>query len=48
MPWADVGPDGERRLNEQGVSVRCLVGADGSLPSADDEDGLVAILARAY
>jgi prolyl-tRNA synthetase len=48
MPWADVGPDGERQLNEQGVSVRCLIAADGSLPRSLDDDDLLAVLARAY
>jgi prolyl-tRNA synthetase len=42
MPWAHVGPDGERQLNEQGVSVRCLVGPDGSLPRSLDDDDLQA------
>jgi prolyl-tRNA synthetase len=48
MPWSDVGPEGERQLNEQGVSVRCLVGPDGSLPRSLDDDDLQAVLARAY
>ncbi|HEY8303764.1 MAG TPA: proline--tRNA ligase [Solirubrobacteraceae bacterium] len=48
IPWAQLGVDGERRLLDQGVSVRCLQREDGSLPESDDETGLVAILARAY
>ncbi|NUP31910.1 MAG: proline--tRNA ligase [Streptomycetaceae bacterium] len=48
MPWADLGPAGEAKLAEQGVSVRCLVTADGDVPDADDQPGNVAILARAY
>ena len=48
MPWADLGPDGEAKLAEQGVSVRCLVAADGSVPTADDQPGNIAIVARAY
>jgi len=41
--------DGERRLNEASVSVRCLQTADGGLPEAgDDLAGLIAVVARAY
>jgi len=29
IPWADLGPEGEAKLAEQGVSVRCLVAEDG-------------------
>jgi prolyl-tRNA synthetase len=46
--WADLGPEGEAKLAEQGVSVRCLVAADGSVPAADDQQGNIAIVARAY
>lgn len=48
IPWADLGPEGEAKLAEQGVSVRCLVTADGQVPEADDAPGTVAIVARAY
>ncbi|GHD86161.1 proline--tRNA ligase [Streptomyces naganishii] len=48
IPWARLGPEGEARLAEQGVSVRCLVAADGSVPEADDQPGNVAVMARAY
>ncbi|MFH8365332.1 proline--tRNA ligase [Streptomyces sp. NPDC018031] len=48
IPWADLGPEGEAKLAEQAVSVRCLVAADGSVPDADDAPGNVAIVARAY
>jgi prolyl-tRNA synthetase len=48
VPWAVIGPDGEDRLASSGVTVRCLQGADGSLPESDDEPDLVAICARAY
>ncbi|MBH5337220.1 proline--tRNA ligase [Streptomyces pactum] len=46
--WADLGPEGEAKLAEQAVSVRCLVAEDGSVPDADDAPGNVAIVARAY
>jgi prolyl-tRNA synthetase len=48
LPWAELGIDGEAWLAEQGVSVRCLLRPDGSVPDADDEPGLVAVVARAY
>jgi prolyl-tRNA synthetase len=48
MPWAACGIDGERRANAAGVSVRCLMRPDGSIPETVAEDGLVAVLARAY
>ncbi|GAB3158026.1 proline--tRNA ligase [Micromonospora sonneratiae] len=48
VPWSEVGPAGETEANGKGVTVRCLVRADGSVPDSEDEPDLVAILARAY
>ncbi len=48
IPWATLGPAGEARLAEQGVSVRCLVAADGSVPASDAQPGNIAIVSRAY
>jgi prolyl-tRNA synthetase len=48
LPWAAVGPEGEAELNGQGVTVRCLLRADGSVPDSDDEPDLVAVVGRAY
>jgi prolyl-tRNA synthetase len=48
LPWAKVGAAGETKANEQGVTVRCLTRADGSVPDSEDEPGLVAYLARSY
>jgi prolyl-tRNA synthetase len=48
VPWAVLGEEGEARLGEHAVTVRCLVAADGSVPDADDAPGNVAIVARAY
>jgi prolyl-tRNA synthetase len=48
IPWAVLGQEGEARLAEQGVSVRCLVAEDGSVPDADDAPGTVAVVALAY
>ena len=48
LPWADLGPEGEAKLAEQAVSVRCLVREDGSLPDSDDEPGIQAVVGRSY
>jgi len=48
IPWADLGEEGEARLAEHAVTVRCLVAADGAVPDADDAPGNVAVVARAY
>ncbi len=47
-PWAQLGAVGEKELNAQGITVRCLARADGSVPDSDDEPELVAYVARAY
>ena len=43
---ADV--EGEARLAEKSVSVRCLQRADGSVPVSRDEPDLVAVVGRSY
>ncbi|GGS11086.1 proline--tRNA ligase [Streptomyces aureoverticillatus] len=48
LPWAALGPEGEAKLAERGVTVRCLVAEDGAVPDADDAPGNVAVVARAY
>ena len=48
LPYDAVGEEGEDRLAESGVTVRCLQRADGALPLADDEPGVVAYVARSY
>jgi prolyl-tRNA synthetase len=48
VPWSVVGAEGEAEANGQGVTVRCLVRPDGSVPDSEDEPDLVAILARSY
>jgi prolyl-tRNA synthetase len=48
LPWAAVGVDGEAELNARGITVRCLVRADGGVPGAEDEPDLVAVVGRAY
>jgi prolyl-tRNA synthetase len=48
LPWSAVGSGGEAELNAQGITVRCLVRADGGVPGAEDEPDLVAVVGRAY
>ncbi|MDW5324033.1 proline--tRNA ligase [Plantactinospora sp. KLBMP9567] len=48
VPWSAVGAEGEAEANAQGVTVRCLRRADGSVPDSEDEPDLTAILARSY
>ncbi|MGP3981152.1 proline--tRNA ligase [Streptomyces sp. KR80] len=48
IPWSVLGTEGEGKLAEQAVTVRCLVGEDGSVPDADDAPGTLAVVARAY
>jgi prolyl-tRNA synthetase len=48
LPWQVVGEDGETRLAEEALTVRCIQRADGSLPSSVLEPDLTCIVARAY
>jgi prolyl-tRNA synthetase len=48
IAWSALGPEGENRLREQGVTVRCLRMPDGTVPSSEDTPGAVALVARAY
>ncbi len=48
LPWSALGDDGETTLAGQGVTVRCLLRPDGSVPESDAEADLVAVVARAY
>ncbi|MFG2045042.1 proline--tRNA ligase [Dactylosporangium sp. NPDC048998] len=48
VPWSAMGADGETRANAAGVTVRCLVRPDGTVPDSEDEPGLVAVVARSY
>ncbi|GAA2758984.1 proline--tRNA ligase [Actinopolymorpha rutila] len=48
IPWAAVGEEGEARLAESAVTVRCLLRPDGSVPEAEDEPDLIAIVGRSY
>jgi prolyl-tRNA synthetase len=48
LPWAAVGPDGERELNAHAVSVRCLQTPDGGVPDDAAAGDLIAVVGRAY
>ncbi len=48
LPWDALGEEGETRLAGSGLSVRCLRRPDGTLAEADDESGLIAVVAKAY
>ena len=48
LPWGLVRGEGEAQLAAKGVTVRCLFNADGSLPPTDEDDDIVAVVARAY
>jgi prolyl-tRNA synthetase len=48
LPWAELGHEGEAKLAEQAVTVRCLIREDGSLPDSDDEPGILAVVGRSY
>jgi prolyl-tRNA synthetase len=48
LPWGVVRGDGEAQLAGKGITVRCLMGAGGALPASEDDDDVVAVVARAY
>jgi prolyl-tRNA synthetase len=49
VPLVALGPDGEDRLAQHALSIRCLQQPDGSLAvPGQPEDDLVAVVARSY
>ncbi|MGI9119325.1 MAG: proline--tRNA ligase [Acidimicrobiales bacterium] len=46
--WATLGTDGEAELAKDAITVRCLQRPDGSVPATEDEDGVIAVVARSY
>jgi prolyl-tRNA synthetase len=48
VPWDLVRGEGEARLAQDAISVRCLQRPDGGLPASEDEADIVAYVARAY
>jgi prolyl-tRNA synthetase len=48
VPWSALGEEGERLLNREAVSVRCLQTRHGDVPANADDESLLAIVGRAY
>jgi prolyl-tRNA synthetase len=48
ISWRACGRDGEERLAQAGISVRCLLRADDQPVEHPDDDAVDALLARAY
>ncbi len=48
IPWATLGVEGEARLAQDALTVRCLLRPDGSVPESDAETDLVAVVGRSY
>jgi prolyl-tRNA synthetase len=48
VAWDLVRGEGEARLAEDAISVRCLQTADGGLPESEDDPDLIAYVARSY
>ncbi len=49
IPWAALrAADGEAKLREEGITVRCLQRADGTLPDTEDDPDTIAYVAKAY
>jgi prolyl-tRNA synthetase len=48
LPWDLLKGEGEARLAQDAVTVRCLQRADGTVPDSDDEPGVVAYVGRSY
>ncbi|WP_371404767.1 proline--tRNA ligase [Kribbella sp. NBC_00662] len=48
LPYDAIGEEGEDRLAESGITVRCLQRPDGTLPLDDTEPDLIAYAARSY
>jgi prolyl-tRNA synthetase len=48
LPWALVGDAGEEELARSAITVRCIQRPDGTVPASEDEDDLVALVARSY
>ena len=48
LAWDLVAGEGERALNAEAVSVRCLQRKDESMPASDEEGDHVALVAKSY
>lgn len=49
IPWDALGRDeGEAKLANRAYTVRCLVTSDGGVPAPEQDDDLIAYVAKAY
>jgi prolyl-tRNA synthetase len=48
LPWSVLGDDGEAQLATDGITVRCIQRADGTMPASEDEPDLYCLVARSY
>lgn len=48
LSWDLVGPSEEAELNNEALSIRCLMRADGSIPESELENDLLCVVAKAY
>jgi len=48
ISWSILGIEGEAKLAQSAITVRCLQRPDGSVPESADENDLVAYVARSY
>jgi prolyl-tRNA synthetase len=48
IAWDLLRDGGEARLAQEAITVRCLQTDDGGLPASEQENGLVAYVARSY
>ncbi len=48
IPFAALSDGGIEELGRSAVTVRCLQGTDGSIPTSDDAPGTMALVARSY
>ncbi len=48
LAWSLVDGEGEARLREASITVRCLQRADGSVPEGVEEADLVCVVAKSY
>jgi prolyl-tRNA synthetase len=48
IAWDLLRDGGEAKLAQDAITVRCLQTADGGLPASEDDEGLVAYVARSY
>ena len=48
LAWDKIGPEGEKTLKNEAITVRCLQRSDGSIPVSETESDLIAIVAKSY